>query len=251
MTATKENSDELTARRWLELQGHSDIRRLQNDPPDYVVEGRYAVEVRRLNWMTETDDGTRGVEEYEKPLEGTLECVLKEYDQSPVGYTIFVDVDYPFEPPTPDKEVVEREVRHSLDDVVRKILGSPDLAAPSQPAERCLKCGLHLWFTPMWTDEPTGFVLNDIEVATASRGWVVSDAIDNIPCCIEDKTHKVMKKNKVGDYPEWWLALVDHILLTPIRETEMNKIRVAVPNRAFWSKIVVINRMDPGCFTEI
>ena len=256
MTALNVNSDELLAKRWLNLQGHSVISRPKDDPPDYVVEGHFAVEVRRLNWMTEIGGDTKGIEDSEKPLERTVKRVFEEYDKSPKGYTIHVHLDYPFEPPTPEKKVVEKEVRRALDGVVGEICSSPDSAITSQsipPIHKSLACGIHFRFKPMRTKEPVGFILQNVEVSSASRGWVISDAIQNIPPCVKDKTDKVMRKNKVQDYSAWWLVLVDHILLTstPLIEAQLNEIRRALPDRTFWSRIVVVNRFDPGCFFEL
>ncbi len=69
MNGTKTNEDECRAKRWLESQGHTDIYRPCTEPPDFVVEGCYAVEVRRLNWMTDRDGKSEGIENSEKPLE--------------------------------------------------------------------------------------------------------------------------------------------------------------------------------------
>ena len=49
MDKGKDNEDELCAEDWLRQQGYKDIRRPRNDPPDFVVDGVYAVEVTRLN----------------------------------------------------------------------------------------------------------------------------------------------------------------------------------------------------------
>ena len=139
-----------------------------------------------------------------------------------------------------------------MDEVIAEISHYPGTAISFQSISMPLKCRIRLWFTPIPTHEPAGFVLNgDVEVAIANRGWVVPDAIDNIPRCIEDKTRKVLRKNRVEDYSEWWLVLVDHILLTPSPQTEQNKVRAALQDRAFWSRIVVANRWDPGCFLEL
>ena len=48
-----EKDDEGLARKWLESQGYTDITRPCSDPPDYVVNSAYAVEVRRLNQRIE------------------------------------------------------------------------------------------------------------------------------------------------------------------------------------------------------
>ena len=55
--AMSKNCDELRAQQWLTSQGYTDIRDLSidgKDPPDFVVNNRIGVEVRRLTWMTDT-----------------------------------------------------------------------------------------------------------------------------------------------------------------------------------------------------
>ena len=51
MTKRKENDDELRAQNWLRQQGYKDIRRPHSDPPDFVVDSKYAVEVTRLHLL--------------------------------------------------------------------------------------------------------------------------------------------------------------------------------------------------------
>ena len=55
--SNRENTDECFAKKWLEFQGYSNIERIEDDPPDIVVEGEYAVEVRRLNRKIRQGEG--------------------------------------------------------------------------------------------------------------------------------------------------------------------------------------------------
>jgi hypothetical protein len=47
-----------------------------NVPPDFLVDGRIAVEVRRLNQNEETTEGHRGLEEISKPLHALVRKAL-------------------------------------------------------------------------------------------------------------------------------------------------------------------------------
>ena len=60
----------------------------EQDPPDFVVDGRVGVEVRRLNWMTDANSKNQGIEEIEKPLERMIRKVLKDVGEPPGGYSV-------------------------------------------------------------------------------------------------------------------------------------------------------------------
>ena len=59
-------------RKWLEKQGDREIRRLRSDPPDFVVDGRFAVEVTRLSQRIVIGDDSisRSEEEARQPTDG-------------------------------------------------------------------------------------------------------------------------------------------------------------------------------------
>ena len=80
------NEEELRARQWLEdKEGYTDILDLSKDnqdPPDFVVENRIGIEVRRLNWM---DDSNEGGETDENALTSMIEEVLEKSDEPPGG----------------------------------------------------------------------------------------------------------------------------------------------------------------------
>ena len=65
-----ENKDELRAKNWLREQGYRDIRRPCSDPPDFVIDGNFAVEVTRLNQRITVGNGrgSKGEEEARMPL---------------------------------------------------------------------------------------------------------------------------------------------------------------------------------------
>ncbi len=248
MNATKTNEDECRAKRWLESQGHTDIIRPCEDPPDFVVEGCYAVEVRRLNWMSDIDGKYEGIENSEKPLERYVEELLEPYLPAPNGYTVFVDCNYPCDPPIPKKDVIGREVKAA----VEKFKEEMRRGLESRRCRRLsLECGIELLFWPDRTPGTGGFELNDVDVATGNRGFVVRDAIDNVVRSIQEKTRKVVGRDRVNDFTAWWLVLVDHIHAVPLREVDLNKIRRALPGSDIWSRVIVVSPENPKWFFEL
>ena len=250
MNGTKTNEDECRAKRWLEVQGHTDICRPRAAPPDFVVEGCYAVEVRRLNWMTDRDGESKGIEDSEKPLERLVKKVLAHSCKSAGAFTVFVDCTYPLDRALPKTKVVESQVRDAVmtfqEDMQR------DLKSERSPRRWMIRlaCGIELRFSP-WNEVPGGDELVDVDVATASRGWVVADATANIARSIQEKTRKVVKRDRVNDFKAWWLVLVDHIHAVPLREADLNKVRGALPPRDLWSRIIVVSPENPEWFFEL
>ena len=251
MNGTKTNEDECRAKRWLESQGHTDIYRPCTEPPDFVVEGCYAVEVRRLNWMTDRDGKSEGIENSEKPLEDAVKAVLEQYSQAPGGYTVLVDCNYPFDPPIPPKEVTRREVKEAVDKFMEEMRRDLESRRCPLRSRISLACGMTLLFWPVRLPGPGGFELDDVEVATASRGWMLADTTDNIARCIQKKTRQVVAACRVNDYREWWLVLVDHIHVVSLREAYLNKVRGALPPRDLWSRIIVVSPENPEWFFEL
>ena len=233
-----EKCDELRAKRWLELQGHSDIRRPSDDPPDYVVEERYAVEVRRLN---------RPEEDCEIALRDTVQEALAVFGPPTGGQAVYVDCDYPFLPPLPVKKVVKREVREAIKSAKLPEDSGLDL-------EIRLKCGIRLLLGHPVPSELANakFMVNDVSVATPCTGWVLSELRKHIPRCIEEKSRKVRGKDRVDDYREWWLLLVDYIeYVSGLTEPELESLKQDIQCRDFWKRIVIISPKDPKWFYEL
>lgn len=231
---TRGNWDESRAKLWLEFQGHTDIRRPCDDPPDYVVEGRYAVEVRRLD---------RPEEAPERPLHNTVEKVLAEFDPPTQGRKIFVSCDYPHPPPLPDKGKVEREIREALKS-----------NRHLEESRIRLDCGIYLSFCPtkLLDHGDSRFVLNEVSIATAYTGWVLSELKEHIPRCIEEKSRKVRSKDRVDCYCEWWLVLVDYIECAgQLEESELEDLREAVQFKDFWKRVVIISPENPKLYYEL
>ena len=231
---TRGNWDESRAKQWLEFQGHTNIRKPSDDPPDYVVEERFAVEVRRLDRPEET---------FERRLHDTVEKVLAEFGPPLEGCTVLVSCDYPDLPPLPEKGEVEKEIREALKS--NRHLEESRIG---------LDCGICLSFFPIGLLDhgDSRFVLGDVSIATAHTGWILSELKEHIPRCIEEKSSKVRGKDRVDCYCEWWLVLVDYIESAgQLEESELEDLREAIQFRDFWKRIVIISPENPEQFYEL
>src|SRR5579863_6147817 len=171
-----------------------------NVPPDFLVEGRIAVEVRRLNqhWQAASGD-LEPVERLSMPLLIRLKKLLDAF--GPPTNRVSWRLTYSFERPqlTRDWEPILRDKlqpfqKGEIQDC-EKIIGidshfSVRLVRRSEPGDQ----------TFIWGG---GFDFNE-------GGWVIPDLEKNLTICIAEKSGKIAAyRNK---YPEWWLLLVDYMM---------------------------------------
>ena len=246
------NEEEQRVQQWLKSQGYTDIRdlsRTNEDPPDFVVDNRIGVEVRRLNWMTDANGKNQGAEGLEKPLEKTISKVLEAVGEPPGGYSVEVSCDL-LDTSLPETDETERQVGRAVDRYVKKLNKALQCGRAPVSWEKRLECKLDIHFQPFLTSEPGEFVLMPVEAATHLRGWQIPDSIDNINRCIADKTCKI--KDIICCYPEWWLVLVDHNVYTPGNwEAAWDTIRNDLGDTKPWSRIVVLSKTEPSTHVDM
>ena len=240
------NEEELRAEQWLENQGYSDILDLSKDnldPPDFVVENRIAVEVRRLNWM---GNSSEGVESDEHTLTSMIEEVLEKAGEPPGRQNVYVkcmshDV---LLDKRKDRELVKHIVAQFVDQYTKKIDKALKSGEHPQSWTTEWKCGIRLRFSSGLISRTARFQLVQVEVEAPSRGWEVPDSIDNINRCIVDKTNKI--QDRIHCYPEWWLVLVPHNIFTPgsWEQDRWQTIQDKLVDTKPWSRIVVIGRNE-------
>ena len=258
MMNARENHDECLAKEWLIQQGHT-VRRLCDDPPDYVVDGQHAVEVRRLNQTIEVAGQFKGEEQSRITLKKAVEKVLGRFGPSSEGQCWIVDCEYDFSKPLPKTGIVREEVRKALqplsrpcsDDIIEQHRSeyldydkhADELDHLNHP-HLCLPCGICLALVAIDALESTAskFVLQNV---SGREGiGIAHELINVIPTYIAEKSHKIRKKNKINNYEDWWLLLIDHICHVPISilgESELKAIRESIQDRDFWSRIVIIS----------
>jgi hypothetical protein len=193
------NREEQIVERYLRHEGHAGVSYEPNGnvPPDFAIDNRIAVEVRRLNQQYETPTGRTGLEEDAIPIRRAFLKTLESLGPPIDGTSWFVG--FHLRRPFDAIEEIPSRLRNYLEswtpgagidldhEVARGVFVHIIQASDPHPQRFLLGS---------WSDWDSG-------------GWLVSETIRNVRLCVEEKTRKI--QNYVEQYTEWWLALVDNI----------------------------------------
>src|ERR1035437_7854489 len=165
-----------------------------NVPPDFLCDGRVAVEVRRLNQNHDGGTGTKGLEETAIPLWMRVRELLQQLGAPTYGQSWFCF--YRFSRPIPKWKTLRSQIEQEL---------KPFMAiSDPQSFDKALGSGFELKVFPASEIYPTFFVPaghSDGE----SGGFLIGEIETNLKLCIAEKTAKIAKVRT--KYPEWWLVL--------------------------------------------
>jgi hypothetical protein len=167
-----------------------------NIPPDFVVGGEIAVEVRRLNQHFEGAEGPEGLEIAEAGIVKFVDKLLPRYGPSTDGRSWFVY--YSFRRPL-DWRQLKREIRAALADFTPTSDETVELTF-----QRRFKMDLSL----ATHAHPTKFLLGGYSDWQAG-GFVGAEIVRNARLCATEKAGKIARYQ--ARYPRWWLLLIDRI----------------------------------------
>lgn len=236
---------EKVAKTYLERFGFKDIcyEPDGNVPPDFLCDGRVAVEVRRLNQQRRDISGQPlgGVEEKAIPLWQWLKQYLAALGPAPVSGESWY-VFYRFSGGLPDW----KDLKNAFDSVLKPFM----VASDRQPFRKRIAKGLTITVS-----RASGPGLHQRFFAASGYtdahqgGWLLSELQVNLLHCIQEKSQKVTPYK--ARYPEWWLVLPDHIGYGLDEfDQELFREQVTVPESAF-DKIVLLDPRNPGRFMQV
>jgi hypothetical protein len=208
-----------------------------NVPPDFLLDGRIAVEVRRLNQNAPTEAGFKGLEEDGIPLLHRMRRLLHSLGPAEDDASWFVF--YHFRRPLPDWSKLEPQIRSGLEAF------SP--VALDAKAEVQVINDFTLWLHRAGQRHGDRFVLGGYGDHDAG-GWVVPELARNLNLCITEKWAKIDPVRT--KYPEWWLLLLDRINYgsADVLEDGLGEMGI---NRAGWDRIILIDPTNPLRFHEV
>ena len=255
MAGQAENPDERLAREWLTREGYDDVQRLTDDPPDFVVNGNCAVEVTRLSQRI--GGGTmksKAEEEARKPLEDQVAKVIERLGApGNEGRSWVVDCEYDLSRALPDRKTVAEQVQEALaplskpyDLGVVDAMHSEHLDFDKHAGEichlgfphLCLPCGVCLELTEVAGDPPS-FLPPKVSSGEGTR--LGAELSRGIRYGIRTKSKRIRDQGRLGNYGTWWLVLVDHIGIRPMRALPEHELS-AVRNQDYdlWDRVVVV-----------
>jgi hypothetical protein len=200
-----------------------------NRPPDFLLDGRIAVEVRRLNQNEVTESGSiRGLESIRMPLLASMKEVLASVGPPKTGKSWFVS--YHFRRPIPPRIELKRAVRNTL---------IAFQSGKTVGTEFAIANHFHLRLIPSERVFADCFVLGGF-TDRDQGGWVVPELEKNIQRCIQEKSRKIAEFRV--KYREWWLVLIDYINYGQ---------RESLYVKHDWDKVILLNPLNHECAYEI
>lgn len=195
-----------------------------NVPPDFVLGGRIAVEVRRLNQHYVVNEASRSLEEDSVPIRQGFSKLLDE--TRPIGMVGSWFVMFTIHRPVASW----RELRPLVKAALLGFAKAPVDAAWRVP----IASSVELTFLRSTEDFGRPFVLGGYTDRDAG-GWVVAEVIRNMTAYAAEKAEKVRPYRH--KYAEWWLVLVDYIALA----REEADVREHYTRPADWDRIILLS----------
>ena len=208
-----------------------------NVPPDFLVDGSIAIEVRRLNQHHFDGADTKGLEEVAIPLWHRVKKLITELGPPIGGESWFIFLR--FKRPMESWRTLEPRIQKGLQSFMQ--------SATKQKGSVVKGKGFELDVFRASKQHATMFVMGGCRDRD-SGGWVVSEMETNIRYCASVKSRKIA--NVRSKYGHWWLALVDHIgqgLDSFEREAFRNQVSI----EHSWDKILIIDPSDHTRWFEI
>ena len=209
-----------------------------NIPPDFLVNGNIAIEVRRLNQNDFSGTAAKGLEEVAIPLWKKMRALLTKMGPPTDGESWFIHFSY--KRPVEEWKTLEPQLRSALAAFMASGIKGKQVLVKGLNFELEVFCRTSKPHADMYVlagcaDEDSG-------------GWLLAEMETNIRYCASEKERKISKVRP--RYSEWWLALVDHIGhgLDDF-DREMFKDQVSITHT--WDKILVIDPRDHSRWFEI
>lgn len=223
----------------LQHQGYDDIQYEPdgNIPPDFLLNGEIAIEVRRLNKNLFHEQEVRGAEEVAIPLWKHVKKLV--VSLGPPRHDRSWLVQFRFWRPVESWRTLEVKIRRAL----QAFMLSP------QPLRTVLVSGrgFEMQVMPATRAYDSMFVMGGC-IDENSGGLLLAEMETNLRYCIREKTRKIERVKT--RYQQWWLALVDHIGYG-LNDFEQEIFRHQVSIRHDWDKVLIINPHSPDHWFEI
>ena len=206
--------------------------------PDFLVDGRIAVEVRRLNQNELTDSGFRGLEESDIPLQMKIQKLLASLGSPQTGVSWFVR--YTVKRPFPPRDQLLATLRQRLE--AFRISPGKEIRASFTFGDR-----FRVELLQAEDAHPQFFAFGgycDLDTG----GWLFEETQKNLRLCVAKKTMTIAPVRH--RYPEWWLVLVDRIGYgVDACDRKLFAEHLAIEHD--WNKVILLSPFDHTCAFEV
>ena len=201
-----------------------------NVPPDFLLPGGIAVEVRRLNQNDTSTGQRRGLEETAIPLRRKVDDLLATLGPPREDGSWFIM--YRFRRPLEDWATLRPQLRQWLTDFARK----PE----PRTVEHTFESGFEVTLTRAGAPLQHMFQLGGYSDRD-TWAFLVPAMQKNIEICIAEKAEKVAPRRAL--YPRWWLLLVDRIGYG-LSDLDREQLHAAVGVDHTWERVIILSALD-------
>lgn len=193
--------------------------------PDFLLDGRIAVEVRRLNQITEQDGKNRGLEETFLPFWHGMQSLLDQMGESD-GESWWVT--FSFSRPVESWTELKPRIKDALAEFKARPVRSNCVIFSSGQ---------------FWLDVAKASVVHSGFYVLAgsdgdSGGAIVAEVVRNAEICSAEKLGKIARHR--SKYPEWWLLLVNQFSLK-LDDLDKQQLKAHFKCPEGWDKLVIVN----------
>jgi len=233
------NQEEKIAERFLIDQGYKSIEfePLGNSkPPDFLINGDIAIEVRRLNKHVNTTDKIEPIENLEFEFVPKFKNLLRELEQPDLPYSIGVTLQY--RRPLKMSKQLLTELKKSITVTSQSKRFGVDVKFNDQIT--------YILFKANGRSDQTYKLIIESDL---DKGGIIQDArYDALKISIPEKIEKL--KNIRNLYSEFWLILIDDIFSRVDESTKWDLQRYPKIESDF-SRIIMISKSDPSQWVDI
>jgi hypothetical protein len=208
-----------------------------NVTPDFVIDGRIAVEVRRLIQIHYDGSKPQDLSVVAFPFSQQVENLLNSIEGNGQG-SWWVSVAY--RRPMPPWKQLRPQLRQALEAFIlspdkrsRRIYETPNVDMEVHEASIPLKRFFVLVGNP---DYDAG-------------GAVVAEFLKSINYCIDEKSRKVAASGSKHKYEEWWLALVNYTGMA-LDDRDRGQLLENLEPHPDWDKVLIVTASDPPKYFE-
>lgn len=212
--------EEIIAKGYLEKRFNSiEYEPDGNVPPDFLLDQKIAVEVRRLNENRNINNQKSGIEQLQFITSGIIERINKKIKYDGTSYYIEYNLQ------ETNVENLKKALKGKLIEIYK-----------NKPKNNNFTIEGVEFKVHQNIKHKTPFVLGGF-IDYDEEGWELDAYSKNLKMCIKEKNERVTK-NSVKQYSEWWLLLVDYIVPASMRSNLDNILTI---NKMVFNKVILID----------
>lgn len=207
-----------------------------NIPPDFLIEGKIAVEVRRLNQYVEVESEMVGIEKAEYAVRNLFRQILSQFPAKKGESCYFVTLNY--SRPLPNARGLRKKLKTALNSFLEEKKEKSILRIDEN-------IDIEIWLAGNMLPHKFNFGCID---DSDNGGWIEFELKKSIEISLKEKNEKI--RNFKDKYSEWWLLLVDHIAFG-YDEEDSSEIKRLLDIDHNWNRLIMLDAADHTKFYEI